>query len=92
MTRGQKLNKTLQEPFVRPPRPAEGLTLEPCLARTSHSPLVNVTSSLIAHLKSPIKTDDYSYRRTFLGQGSAAAAAVTLGVVILLRPTVAARV
>lgn len=29
------------------------LTLEPCLASTSHSPLVNVTSSLIAHLKSP---------------------------------------
>lgn len=68
--------------------------MEPCLARTSHSPLVNVTSSLIAHLKSPIKTDDYRYRRTFFGQRSAtaAAAAVTLCVAIIFRPTVAARV
>lgn len=56
-------------------RGTQGLTLEPCLARTSHSPLVNVTSSLIAHLKSPIKSDDSSYRRTFMGQRSATAAA-----------------
>lgn len=34
------------------------LTLEPCLANTSHSPVVNVISSLIAHLKSPGKKID----------------------------------
>lgn len=32
----------------------EGFTFAPWLASTSHSPLVNVTSSLTRHLKSPV--------------------------------------
>lgn len=40
-------------------RPAEGLgrlgTLEPCLDKTSHSPLVRATSSLMGHLNSSVR-------------------------------------